>query len=100
LADNSFRAGSVTLYPFFIDMTLFLPVKVEESTVEGRLQRSTTFESLSINTGVADGIFQLDCPADQKARAVIPVPEKNRLTRSVGDSREIISGASTRRPPP
>ena len=60
LADNPYRTGSVTGYQFFIDTTLFLPVKVEESTPEGRLQRRITFESLMINTGVDDGFFQLD----------------------------------------
>lgn len=59
-ADNPFRAGSVTLYQFFIDTTLFLPVKVEESTPDGRLQRKITFESLLINTGVPDDFFKLD----------------------------------------
>jgi outer membrane lipoprotein-sorting protein len=60
LADNPFRSGTVTRYRFFIDTTLFLPVKVEESTPEGRLQRRIIFENLSIDTGVADGFFQLD----------------------------------------
>ncbi len=60
LAANPFRTGSVTRYQFFIDTALFLPVKVEESTPEGRLQRRITFESLTINTGVADSFFQLD----------------------------------------
>jgi outer membrane lipoprotein-sorting protein len=59
-ADNPFRAGSVTLYQFFIDTTLFLPVKVKESTLDGSLQRIITFEGLSINTGVADGFFQVE----------------------------------------
>lgn len=56
-ADNPFRGGSVTLYQFFIDTTLFLPVKVEESNPDGNLQRKMAFESLSINIGVADGFF-------------------------------------------
>jgi len=60
LADNPFRAGSVTLYQFFIDATLFLPVQVEESTPDGRQERKITFEGLSIDTGVGDGFFQLD----------------------------------------
>ena len=59
-ADNPFRAGTVTLYEFFIDTTLFLPVKVEESNPDGRLQRKITFEGLLINAGVADGLFQLE----------------------------------------
>jgi hypothetical protein len=60
LADDPFRAGSVTLYQFFIDRTLLLPIKVEESTPDGRLQRKITFEGLLINTGVPEEFFQFD----------------------------------------
>ncbi len=60
LADNPFKKGVITLYRFFIDKKLYLPIKVEESNSDGRLQRVIKFENLKINTGVADDFFQLD----------------------------------------
>ncbi len=60
LATNHFRKSVVTLYQFFIDKHLWLPVKVEESTPEGQLERTITFRNLRINTGVQDHFFQTD----------------------------------------
>lgn len=60
LAANHFHEGIVTLYRFIIDKNLWLPVKVEESTPEGHLERTITFRDLRINTGVPDSFFQMD----------------------------------------
>lgn len=60
LADNPFRKGAVTLYQFFIDKGFFLPIKVEESTADGRLQRIVIFQNLKINIGISDAFFQLE----------------------------------------
>ncbi len=60
LAANHFHEGVVTLYRFFIDQSLWLPVRVEESTPHGQLERSITFENLRLNTGVTDRFFRLD----------------------------------------
>ena len=60
LAVNHFREGVVTLYHFFIDKSLWLPVKVEESTPEGHPERTITFRDLRMNTSVPDSLFQMD----------------------------------------
>jgi outer membrane lipoprotein-sorting protein len=60
LAVNHFRKGTVTLYRFLIDKSLWLPVKVEESTPEGRPERTVTFQNLRMNIGVPDSFFQID----------------------------------------
>jgi outer membrane lipoprotein-sorting protein len=60
LALNHFREGIVTLYEFFIDEALSLPVKVSESTPDGQLERMVTFSNLSINIGVRDTLFRLN----------------------------------------
>jgi len=60
LADNHFREGILTLYQFFIDKDLWLPVKVEESTPGGQLERSINCQTPRINTGVSDSFFQID----------------------------------------
>jgi outer membrane lipoprotein-sorting protein len=60
LAVNHFHEGVVTLYQFFIDKRFWLPVKVEESMPDGRLERTITFQNLRMNTGVPDSFFQLD----------------------------------------
>ncbi len=60
LAVNHFQEGIVTLYHFFIDKHLWLPVKVEESMPNGQLERTITFRNLRINTGVSDSFFQVD----------------------------------------
>jgi len=59
-AANHFRGDMVTLYRFFIDDTLWLPVRVEESTSDGHLERSITFGNLKIDVGVQDTFFQLN----------------------------------------
>ena len=60
LARNHFRPDAATLYRFFIDGELHLPVAVEESTPEDRLLRTITFGDLRLNTGVAESLFRLD----------------------------------------
>jgi outer membrane lipoprotein-sorting protein len=58
LAVNHFQKGVVTFYNFFIDKRLWFPVKVEESTPDGRLKRVITFQNLRINIGFTDSFFQ------------------------------------------
>ena len=60
MANDPFRRDKVTLYHFFIDQQVFLPVKIEESTPAGHLQRVITFKNLKLNTGISDGFFRLD----------------------------------------
>lgn len=60
LARDHFREGVVTLYVFLVDKVLLLPVRVEESTPEGRLERIVVFADLRINTGVSDDLFRLE----------------------------------------
>jgi len=60
LAVNHFREGILTLYQFFIDKDLWLPVKVEESTPSGQLERSISCQNPRINTDVSDSFFQID----------------------------------------
>jgi outer membrane lipoprotein-sorting protein len=60
LALNHFREGVVSLYRFIIDKRLWLPIKVEESSPDGFLERTATFETLDINPDVPDAFFQLD----------------------------------------
>ncbi len=60
LAVNHFQEDRLTLYHFFIDKRLCLPVKVEESAPDGRLSRIITFRNLRINIGFSDSFFQMD----------------------------------------
>ncbi len=60
LATDHFRKSIVTLYQFFIDSHLWLPVKVEESSPEGHLERTIAFQHLRINIGVLDSFFKMD----------------------------------------
>ena len=57
LAENHFRKGAVTLYHFFIDESLWLPVKVEESSPHGLLERTITFQDLKTNIEIPDNYF-------------------------------------------
>jgi len=50
----------VTLYQFLIDKQLGLPVKVEESTPDGFLERAIIFQNLRTNIAIPDNLFQLD----------------------------------------
>ncbi len=59
-AADHFRPDTVTCYRFFIDRTTWLPVRVEESTPEGRPERSVAFDGLTINTGVPDSLFRTE----------------------------------------
>lgn len=60
LALNHFREEIVTLYHFTIDKKLWLPVEVEESTPDGHLERTVTFQSLRLNINVPGSFFQLE----------------------------------------
>jgi outer membrane lipoprotein-sorting protein len=60
LADDHFNPGMTTLYQFIFDKKSWLPVKVEESTPEGRLRRVITYETPKLNSGVPDALFQSD----------------------------------------
>ncbi len=60
LADNHFQKGVQTLYQFLIDKKLWLPVRVAESTPEGRLERKIILQNLRTNVGFPDSFFQLD----------------------------------------
>lgn len=60
LADKHFQKGVVTLYHFLINQELWLPVLVEESTPEGRLERRIILRNLKTNIGFPDSFFQLD----------------------------------------
>jgi len=60
VADDHFRQGVITRYEFVIDKKLFLPVRVEESTPAGLLERTIVFRSLRTNIGVPDSFFQLN----------------------------------------
>jgi outer membrane lipoprotein-sorting protein len=59
-AENHFHKGVVTQYQFLIDRELWLPIKVQEETVDGILERTVIFGNLRINVGVQDSNFQLD----------------------------------------
>jgi outer membrane lipoprotein-sorting protein len=59
-AMNHFRPDTVTWYRFFIDRATWLPAGVEESTPEGRLERTVAFKDLAINIGAPDSLFQTE----------------------------------------
>lgn len=58
LAENHFQEGVLTLYQFFIDRERWLPVKVEEYSPAGLLERTIIFQKLRTNLGIADSFFQ------------------------------------------
>ncbi len=60
IADDHFREGVVTLYQFLIDKDLWLPVKVEESSPDGLLERTIALRNLRTNIDVPDNFFQLN----------------------------------------
>ncbi len=60
MADDHFREGVVIQYQFFIDKDLWLPVKVEESSPDGLLERTIVFRNLRTNIDVPDNYFQLN----------------------------------------
>jgi len=60
LADDHFREGVVTRYQFLINKKLWLPVQVEESSPDGRLERNIVFSNLRTNIGIPDNFFQLN----------------------------------------
>jgi hypothetical protein len=52
-------AGVLTLYQFVIDKKHCLLVQVDESTPEGRLGRTKTFQNLRLNIHLPARFFQL-----------------------------------------
>jgi outer membrane lipoprotein-sorting protein len=60
LAENHFRKGVVTLYHFSIDEALWLPGEVKESSPDGHLERTVTFQNLKTNIGISESYFKLD----------------------------------------
>ncbi len=60
LSVNHFKKNITTLYQFFVDKELWLPVKVEELLPRGQLERSISCRHARINTGVPDSFFKVD----------------------------------------
>ena len=58
LARNHFSPTVTTRYRFRIDKATWLPIEVDESTVDGRLQRRVTFGNTRVNIGVTDQFMQ------------------------------------------
>jgi len=58
VAVDHFRPEVITAYRFFIDNSLWLPVKVEESTPGGRAERTITFYDLEVNVSIPAGLFR------------------------------------------
>jgi hypothetical protein len=57
VADNHFRGGVTTRYRFSIDKRTWLPVQVEESSLEGSFERRILFLGLRTNINVPDSTF-------------------------------------------
>lgn len=60
LSDNPFQRGNATRYEFLVDLNLWLPVGVKESSSSRVLRRTVTYENLRFNRRVADSFFELD----------------------------------------
>ncbi len=60
LSEDHFHAGVLTLYHFYIDRTLWLPVEIEESTPDGVLKRKVIFRGLKTSTDFPDNYFRID----------------------------------------
>ena len=58
VADNHFRGGVTTRYRFSIDKKTWLPVQIEESSLEGSFERRILFLNLRTNIGVPDSTFE------------------------------------------
>jgi len=56
-ADNHFREGVTTRYRFSIDKKTWLPVQIEEFSLEGAFERRILFLDLGTNIGVPDNTF-------------------------------------------
>jgi outer membrane lipoprotein-sorting protein len=57
-ADNHFREGVTTRYRFSIDKKTWLPVQIEEFSLEGAFERMILFIDLRTNIGVPDSTFE------------------------------------------
>jgi outer membrane lipoprotein-sorting protein len=58
VADNHFRKGVTTRYRFSIDKKMWLPLLIEESSLEGSFERRILFLGLRMNIGVPDSTFE------------------------------------------
>jgi len=58
VAENHFIKGMITRYRFFIDKSMFLPVRIEESTPNGTPERTIIFHHLTVNTNVRGAFMQ------------------------------------------
>ena len=59
LAEDHFLAGISTLYRFYIDEKLWLPVEVQEFTPDGIVKRDVLFRGLKTSIGITDGFFRI-----------------------------------------
>jgi outer membrane lipoprotein-sorting protein len=59
LAEDHFLAGISTLYRFYVDEKLWLPVEVQEFTPEGVLKREVFFRGLRTSIGISDAFFRI-----------------------------------------
>jgi len=69
MAENHFRPKVLTRYRFFIDEKRWLPVEVQERTLEGMLQRHVIFHSLRTSIGIPDTFFQIDGRSGEDERS-------------------------------
>jgi outer membrane lipoprotein-sorting protein len=60
LAEDHFLAGVLTLYRFYVDEKLWLPVEVQEFTPDGVLHREVLFRGLRTSISVSDAFFRID----------------------------------------
>ena len=59
LAEDHFLAGVSTLYRFYVDEKLWLPVEVQEFTPDGVLKREVFFRGLRTSIGISDAFFRI-----------------------------------------
>ena len=57
-ADNHFRGGVTTRYRFSIDKKIWLPVQIQEFSLEGSFERKICFLDLRTNIAVPDSTFE------------------------------------------
>jgi hypothetical protein len=59
LAEDHFLAGVSTLYRFYVDEKLWLPVEVQEFTPDGVLKREVFFRGLRTSISISDAFFRI-----------------------------------------
>lgn len=59
LAEDHFLAGISTLYRFYVDAKLSLPVEVQELTPDGVFKREVFFRDLRTSISISDGFFRI-----------------------------------------